>query len=180
MAFKHITPSTVGNLPQQLTYVLNHIILSTKLKMLGKPSKESEGTKYGACQFNVEEKIIAFRVAKITPTKIGQFVTVWKRPNPVSVIAPFDEQDPIDFIMIYASENKHCGLFVFNKKILVQKGVMSVNNQGGKRGIRVYPPWAITTAKQAIQTQKWQLEYFLPINANHLFDINLLLKLLIA
>ena len=38
---------------------------------------------------------------------------------------------------------------------------MSRNGRGGKRAIRVYPPWDTTISQQARKTQKWQLEYFL-------------------
>ena len=40
---------------------------------------EAESQEYGACEFEMNNKQIKFRVAKITPTKIGQFVTFWKR-----------------------------------------------------------------------------------------------------
>lgn len=40
---------------------------------------------------------------------------------------------------------------------------MSKNGEGGKRAIRVYPPWDKTINQQAQKTQKWQLEYFLGI-----------------
>ena len=40
-----------------------------------------ESQDYGACTFEVNKKIIKFRVAKVTPKKIGQFVTFWKRSS---------------------------------------------------------------------------------------------------
>lgn len=40
---------------------------------------------------------------------------------------------------------------------------MSVNAKGGKRAIRVYAPWVKPVAKQAIQTQRWQLRSFVPV-----------------
>jgi hypothetical protein len=33
----------------------------------------------------------------------------------------------------------------------------------GIRGILVYPPWAITSSKQATITQQWQTDFFLEI-----------------
>ncbi len=39
----------------------------------------SEGAEYGACSFELNGLKIEHRVAKITPTKVGQFVTIWKR-----------------------------------------------------------------------------------------------------
>ncbi|MNO05235.1 MepB protein [compost metagenome] len=43
---------------------------------------------------------------------------------------------------------------------------MSIDGVGGKRAIRVYPPWARPVAKQAIRTQQWQLKYFLALEQN--------------
>jgi hypothetical protein len=50
-------------------------------------------------------------------------------------------------------------------------------NKEGKRGIRVYPPWSLTTNKQAIKTQSWQTKYFLEISDKKEIDINKLKKL---
>lgn len=40
---------------------------------------------------------------------------------------------------------------------------MSLGGQGGKRAIRLYPPWSEPVARDAIRTQRWQLRYFLPL-----------------
>lgn len=40
---------------------------------------EGDNAEYGAYQFTLKEWRIKFRVAKITPIKIGQFVTLYKR-----------------------------------------------------------------------------------------------------
>ena len=39
-------------------------------------------------------------MAKTTPTKKGQFVTIWKRHSDKGHIIPFDINDNIDFIVI--------------------------------------------------------------------------------
>ena len=41
--------------------------------------KELESKEYQACRFNLNNKHIICRTAKITPKKVGQFVTFWKR-----------------------------------------------------------------------------------------------------
>jgi hypothetical protein len=43
------------------------------------PKINTESIEYGACSFVLNGKRIQHRVSKITPTKIGQFVTIWKR-----------------------------------------------------------------------------------------------------
>jgi hypothetical protein len=60
---------------------------------------------------------------------------------------------------------------------LFSKGVFSGNNKDGKRAIRVYPPWDVTTSKQAQQTQQWQLKYFLEIPAANEIDLTLAKRL---
>ncbi|MCP5369402.1 MAG: MepB family protein [Rickettsiaceae bacterium] len=46
-----------------------------------------------------------FRIAKKTPTKSGYFVTIWKR-GADSIIAPYEEADAIDFVVVAVSDMK--------------------------------------------------------------------------
>lgn len=62
------------------------------------------------------------------------------------------------------------GQFVFPKSVLIKKGIISTNQREGKRAFRVYPSWDIQKSKQAERTQKWQLEYFYPVNDSIDFD----------
>ena len=64
------------------------------------PVPEAESADYGACRAELHGKRLVLRVAKTTPTKTGQFVTVWKRPHPDAEIAPLDEADPVDIVII--------------------------------------------------------------------------------
>lgn len=123
---------------------------------------EKESQEYSACEFELNNKRIKFRVAKITPTKIGQFVTIWKR-DPLGPIIPFDMDDPIDFFMIATQCNEKIGFFIIPKSVLHQKGYVSQEGKGGKRALRVYPPWDITQSATARKTQQWQREFFLEI-----------------
>ncbi|MGZ7458962.1 MepB family protein [Pseudomonas sp. Ma2-10] len=128
--------------------------------------REEESAEYGACRFGLDGQTIVYRVAKTTPTKIGQFVTLWKRPTPAGEIAPLDTGDGVAFVVVSVADETHWGQFVFDQKILAAKGVMSIDGDGGKRAIRVYPPWVRPVAKQAIRTQQWQLKYFLALEQN--------------
>lgn len=126
--------------------------------------REEESAEYGACRFSLNGQVIVFRVAKTTPTKIGQFVTLWKRPTPTSEIAPLDSGDGVAFVVVSVADETRHGQFVFDREILAAKGVMSIDGEGGKRAIRVYPPWSRPVAKQAVRTQQWQLKYFLALD----------------
>ncbi|GEC71516.1 hypothetical protein SAMN05443543_106167 [Flavobacterium flevense] len=123
---------------------------------------EKESADYNACQLLLNEKKALFRTAKITPTKTGQFVTLWKR-IPKGPIAPFAIEDIFDLVIINTETENHFGQFVFPKTIFIEKGIFSTDLKEGKRAIRVYPPWDKTTSKQAQKTQQWQLEYFVVI-----------------
>jgi hypothetical protein len=137
---------------------------------------EVESQEYGACSFNLGSYFVRFRIAKITPTKIGQFVTLWKRIGN-GPIMPYDTADAIDFFMVMAQTDKNCGFFLFPKNVLKTKGVISIDGKGGKRAIRIYPLWDVTDSKQAQATQKWQAPYFLKLQSDGSIDSVMLAKL---
>ena len=124
-----------------------------------------ESREYDACSFTINGKNIQYRLAKITPTKPGQFVTLWKR-NEKGITAPFDASDDLHFIIISVIKGDLAGQFIFPVSVLASKGIIAQNGKDGKRGIRVYPQWDDTNNKQAKITQAWQLKYFLPSTCN--------------
>ena len=137
---------------------------------------DKESKNYNACTFKLNNLKIIFRKAKITPTKIGQFVTLWKR-NKQKITEPFSVSDEFDFVIIYVKAEHNSGQFVFPKSVLIENGIISSDKKEGKRGFRVYPIWEIAINKQAIQTQKWQLNYFVKANSDEELDLNLINKL---
>jgi len=138
--------------------------------------KESESDEYSAYRFLLNHKNICYREAKITPTKTGQFVTLWKR-NQTGTIEPFDYSDAIDFVIVNVRKDQNWGQFIFPKKTLLEKGIFSTQNKEGIRATRVYPPWDETTSKQAQKTQKWQLDYFFNFSDQSKIDLEELRKL---
>jgi len=131
---------------------------------------ESESREYVACAFELNRLKIKHRLSKITPTKTGQFVTIWKR-NEAGITTPFNDQDEFDLLIISANSVDRSGQFIFPKAILVQHKIITKNGIEGKRGIRVYPPWDTVTNKQAEKTQQWQAPYFLQIDINENIDL---------
>ena len=149
---------------------LNKNLIEVKTKIYDKLSlnfskvkNELEGTEYDACQFHLNEMKIISRSSKITPKKIGQFVTFWKR-NQNGETEPYSENEIFDFYVINTKSGDRFGQFVFPKSELINKSYISSEKKEGKRGFRVYPIWDKTKSKQAEKTQKWQLNYFFEIN----------------
>jgi hypothetical protein len=146
------------------------LIYSTSGLISSKFLEEAESKKYGASSFEMNHQRIKFRVGKITPTKKGQFVTLWKRIGN-RPIQPYDIADPVDLFVVSVRAAQRFGQFVFPKAILCEKGVVSKQGQEGKRAMRVYPPWDIADNQQSKKTQAWQLLYFFEISPNTPVDI---------
>ena len=137
---------------------------------------EVESKEYGASEFQISDHRVKFRVAKITPTKVGQFVTFWKRIGD-GPIQPLDFSDPFDLLVVSVRARDHFGQFAFSKSVLYDQGIISKDEKGGKRAIRVYPPWDEPDSQQARKTQKWQCQYFLEIPFNKETEASYMQKL---
>ncbi|PJZ24882.1 MepB protein [Leptospira hartskeerlii] len=119
---------------------------------------EKESSDYNAALFNLDKKQVIFRLAKITPKKIGMFVTLWKR-NRKGITSPFHKGDNIDLVIVEVRKANQIGHFVFSQAILIEKGIITSNKEG-KRGFRIYPPWELPSNNQAAASQLWQSHYF--------------------
>ncbi|MFE6049168.1 MepB family protein [Kitasatospora sp. NPDC056446] len=127
-----------------------------------RPVPEPESAEYAACAFTLDDRSVRFRVGKTTPTKAGQFVTVWQRSEE-GPIRPFDSDDGVDLFVVSSRDDDGFGQFVFPREVLCERGIVSRDGSGGKRGFRVYPPWVATTSRQAGRTQGWQADFFLDL-----------------
>ena len=122
--------------------------------------QNQESQEYKACSYEIDGVKIIERTAKITPKKIGQFVTCWQR-NANGITEPFKDTDDFDFFIIKVFGENSAGYFKFPKVALIKNGIISTEKKDGKRGFRVYPIWNKPTSKQAIKSQNWQLKYFI-------------------
>lgn len=129
---------------------------------------EKESSDYNATFFELNKKQTIFRLAKITPKKIGFFVTLWKRDKR-GVTIPFHKNDAIDLIIIEVRKSNKIGHFVFSKSLLIEKGIITSKKEG-KRGFRIYPPWETPSSKQAITSQNWQSYHFFEHNKMNMDD----------
>ena len=126
-------------------------------------SNHKESESYSAGSFFINNQKIIFRKSKITPKKLGQFVTFWKRSE-IGPIEPYHENDAFDFFIVNCNSENNAGVFIFPKSILVQQRILSTKYKEGKRAFRVYPIWEKPINKQAIKTQSWQMNYFFLIS----------------
>ncbi|MEB3767497.1 MepB family protein [Acinetobacter sp. MD2] len=125
---------------------------------------DASATAYAGLSFVYAGQKYLFRQVKITPTKLGGFVTLWTRDQPNLAIRPFNEQDGIDGVIIANANQTDTGYFFFDRATLVQHQVFTQNGIEGKRALRLYEPWLSLTAKQAIHSQKWQSEHFIALS----------------
>ena len=139
--------------------------------------EEKQNSEYGAGIFRLSSKIIRFRVAKITPTKIGQFVAFWEKDSNNKNRPFLSEEAPELLVITTFKNNNEFGQFVFPKEILIKKNILRSQSAKGKMAIRVYPSWDRPTSKQAINTQKWQLPYFVDMSTPNEMSIDKIIKL---
>ena len=138
---------------------------------------ENECDEYFGFNFQIEKLNFKFRKSKITPKKVGQFVTLWKR-NSEKQTEPFNENDNFDFFIFVSEQDEKFGFFIFSKKILIEKNILSTQIKEGKRGFRLYPTWVKTENKQAEKSQSWQTEYFIDLKNNEQNNIEKLKSIL--
>ena len=141
------------------------IVLKPLQLSISNLEKDAECDEYFGYNFKSNQLLCKFRKAKITPKKVGQFVTLWKR-NADKQTEPFDENDLFDYYIIATEDDSKLGFYIFSKSILIEKNILSTQNKEGKRGFRVYPDWVKPENKQAEKTQNWQQNYFIEIINN--------------
>tara|TARA_R110000868_G_scaffold144960_2_gene364478 strand:+ start:7087 stop:7608 length:522 start_codon:yes stop_codon:yes gene_type:complete len=164
-------PLTQKKLPESLLKAIEQAYTPAGYEMTVLPTREAESEEYYAYRFALNGKNIAYREAKTTPKKVGQFVTCWTRPIPNGPIVPFDTDDAIDYLIVSVTDKQRLGQFVFDKDTLIKKGIMCQHGKKGKLAFRVYGPWVTPTVLSAIRAQKWQLEHYIDIDTNSTFKL---------
>jgi len=155
---------------EALSYVSKRIYEPTNLS-IESVQEEPQNSTYDAGTFQLSSRTVRFRVAKITPTKIGQFVAIWEKDEN-NKNQPYSYNDAPDLLVIttFKGENEF-GQFIFPKDILYRQNIFKCVATKGKMAMRVYPSWDHPTSKQAMKTQEWQLPYFVDLrNPNKLTE----------
>ncbi|MDQ0635946.1 hypothetical protein QFZ40_003855 [Arthrobacter pascens] len=99
------------------------------------------------------------RTARITPTKQGAFVAVWKRDEGGST-RPFTADESMSGLLVFVEEHERFGVFQFSPAHLISLGYVSSELHPGKRGFRLYPAWSTNLNAQALRTQRAQADAF--------------------
>jgi hypothetical protein len=128
------------NIPHPDLLLAEDLIYKPSGLILENLKTEDESANYGAAEFTIKNRSVKFRVGKITPTKIGQFVTFWKRIDNGPIL-PYGLNDPFDFLIISIRIENHFGQFIFPKAVLCKKSIISSGEKEGERALRIYPPW---------------------------------------
>ncbi|MFD2969508.1 MepB family protein [Sphingobacterium bambusae] len=166
---------TLDTVPLEIN-LLDQKIFKPSSLTLHSVTAESESQEYLAHRLKLGNDNIAFRKAKITPRKIGQFVTLWKR-DATGVTCPYHISDRIDYVIILTQTPLLSGIFIFPKEALLKHTIFSDDKKNGKRGFRVYPPWDTVDNAQAQKTQLWQSAYFVDLTTDKV-NIPLITRLL--
>lgn len=134
----------------------NHMGISSLIK-------EEQNSEYEGMSFNSGNTSYRSRLAKLTPKKKGYFVAFWEKDeHNINQAFSFDES-PDNVIIVILDETKK-GLFIFPKKVLLNKKILRTSSQKGKMAIRVYPSWESNLNPTATKTQQWQIPYFFDIS----------------
>ncbi|WP_029067703.1 MepB family protein [Jonesia quinghaiensis] len=99
------------------------------------------------------------RTGRITASKPGAFVAVWRRGEG-GVTEPFPDDDGVDGLLVFVEFAGRFGVFRFTVEHLRELGVVSSHGGGGKRGFRVYPAWCEGLNAQAGRSQRAQAKAF--------------------
>jgi hypothetical protein len=143
---------------------VNKIVYEPNQLTLKTIQEEKQNSNYGAGTFQLASRSVRFRVAKKTPNKVGQFVAFWEKDEN-DTNQPFTYEKAPNLLVINAFlSNDQWGQFIFPKDILSKHDILKTSTTKGKMAIRVYPDWDIPTSKQAKETQKWQLPYFVDLS----------------
>ncbi|KSU62003.1 MepB family protein [Arthrobacter sp. NIO-1057] len=107
----------------------------------------------------IGDQLWRIRTARITPTKPGGFVALWRRDKN-GTTAPFESEEGVQGVMVFIEDADQFGVFRFTQQHLEQLGIFASASAPGKRGFRVYPSWVTGLRGQAKKTQDNQLSAF--------------------
>lgn len=92
---------------------MNKMLYEPNNLMLKAVQEEKTNVKYGAGTFQISSKTVRFRVANRTPTKVGQFVALWKKDEN-NKNQPYSYEEAFDLLVITTfKSDQEFGQFIF-------------------------------------------------------------------
>ncbi|WP_369899792.1 MepB family protein [Bacillus manliponensis] len=155
---------------------LNNMVYEPNNLLITDLKEEKQNSEYAGGKFQLNNKNIRFRVSKITPNKIGQFVSFWEKNKNMKNQA-FSYESAPDLLVITCIDDNKLGQFIFPKEILLKEKILKTQKQKGKMAMRVYPIWDKPVSNQAKKSQMWQLHYFIDLSDIENIFIDKLLNL---
>ncbi|MEB4615596.1 MepB family protein [Leucobacter sp. M11] len=129
---------------------------------LGAVTPEPEAAGYAGGLVRVGARQLRIRTARLTPKKTGLFVAIWTRRADGSS-GPVPGDDPSDGVLLFVAEGEHRGAFLVPGRGPDPLGLRAnLDGSGGKRGVRLYPPWSQAESAQAGRSQHAQAPFFVP------------------
>lgn len=120
---------------------------------------EEQNSDYESGVAHIGKEQWRIRTARITPTKPGAFVAVWKRDEGGST-RPFTADESLSGLLVFVAEQERFGVFQFTTAHLTTLGYARSELHPGKRGFRLYAPWCSDLNPQASRTQRAQAAAF--------------------
>lgn len=81
--------------------------------------EEPQNAEYAGGTFLLNQQLIRFRAAKITPTKIGQFVAFWEK-NELDKNQAFCAEDSPDLLVVTTFQEERMASLFFQKPFLLR------------------------------------------------------------
>lgn len=123
------------------------------------PEPEEERGDYESGVVRLGSAVWRLRTARVTPTKPGAFVAVWRRDDQGET-RPFRCDESTAGLLVFVQDRTRFGVFRFTSAHLADLGVTQSPAHPGKRGFRVYPAWCTGINPQAERTQRAQASAF--------------------
>lgn len=131
---------------QELVLAMPEFCNYMGVRLTSSPKMENDNGAHISISFALNEKRVLFCTSKVTPGRPGHFVCCYKKSHGLN--QPYHVSDTFDaFLISCAYEDPagtllHRGQFLFEKKLLVEKKILSSESSLGKMAMRVFPPWS--------------------------------------
>lgn len=124
---------------------------------------EEQNSDYESGTTTIDGQRWRLRTARVTATKPGAFVAVWRRSRQGNT-EPFPADESVAGLAVFVEQGANRGVFWFTGEHLRELGITSSERQAGKRGFRVYPAWCAGLNREAARSQAAQAAAFVQVS----------------